>query len=94
MVRIDDILEQIRSIGTMTLREPTHLIVSRRTADGLLVQYQELAEQDFDLLLEHGGTYGKEPDIWDVGDFLGLTMIISPIAGNGFKILEEVTTNS
>lgn len=93
MVRIDDILERVRLIATTTLRDPSHLVISRGTAEGLLEQYTRLAEDDFDLLLEHGGKFGKEPTIWDVGDFLGMTLIISPIAGDGFKILEEITTD-
>lgn len=89
----DRVVTALRAVVTNTLREPTHLLVTNSFANQLLSDYKELFENDFGYILEYEGKFAKDPDIWDVGDELGLKIVITHVE-NGFTLLEEITSDS
>lgn len=94
MIRLDDVIQESAAISINTLSNPTHLIVSARTGESLVAELNGLEEENFDLIMETGGPNPREVNIHDVGDFLGLSVVVSAIVGDGFKILEEITAHS
>lgn len=90
MVKLSDIIEKLSDIQLKTLRVPTHILVSKKTADELLDQYSDIVNSDADMVYQVGESF----NLRDVGDFLGVNIAISIFKLDGFKILEEVTSNS
>lgn len=90
MIRLDNILRKIVDIETHTLRKPTHVALSQKNAEDLISQYGEIVKSDADSIYQ----YDEDYTIEDVGDFLGISILIYTRNINDFKILEEVTTDS
>lgn len=90
MVKLSDIIEKLSDIQLKTLHVPTHIIVSKKTADELVDQYSEIVKSDADMVYQVGSSFSLR----DVGDFLGVGIAVSILKLDGFKILEEVTPNS
>lgn len=91
MVRLSDILEKINEIETKTLRKATHICISRVTAENITNQYKEICESNADLI--YAEEYNKV-ELEDVGDFLGVRILIAPMTSYEFKVLEEITPYS
>jgi len=91
MIRLGDIVEKISAICSQTLRTPTHIVISQKTANALVDQYNELANSDADTVYELGL---REYTIKDVGYFLGLSIILSTTNYDDFRIFEEITPDS
>ncbi|MCO6500247.1 MAG: hypothetical protein J5I47_07715 [Vicingus serpentipes] len=91
MVRLGDIIQEIREIEDKTLRKATHLAISQRNANSLVSQYTEICNSDLDSVLQYGETHFT---IKDVSEFLGIEIVLYTNNVDDFKILEQITTDS
>ena len=89
MVKLSDILEKVTDISIKTLRKPTHVCISKFSADNITNQYKELCHSNADLV--YSEDYNKIT-LSDVGDFLGVKILISEMNSYEFEILEEITS--
>jgi hypothetical protein len=90
MVKLSDIIEKITDIELRTLSVPSHVLVSKKTAQDLVDQYLELLKSDADMVYQSDDSC----DLQDVGDFLGVSIVISLYRLDGFKVLEEIKTHT